>query len=40
MLSAHSCPVGRLGTRDTGGMSVYVLELARELGKLGHKVDV
>lgn len=40
MLSAHSCPVGRLGTRDTGGMSVYVLELARELGKLGHGVDV
>ena len=40
MLSAHSCPVGRLGTRDTGGMSVYVLEMARELGKLGHHVDV
>ncbi len=40
MLSAHSCPVGRLGTRDTGGMSVYVLEMARELGKLGHQVDV
>ena len=40
ILSAHSCPVGRLGTRDTGGMSVYVLELARELGKLGHRVDV
>ncbi len=40
MLSAHSCPVGRLGTKDTGGMSVYVLELARELDKLGHRVDV
>ena len=40
MLSAHSCPVGRLGTRDTGGMSVYVLELARELGRLGHRVDI
>ena len=40
MLSAHSCPVGKLGTKDTGGMSVYVLELARELGKLGHRVDV
>jgi D-inositol-3-phosphate glycosyltransferase len=32
--------VGKLGTRDTGGMSVYVLEMARELGKLGHQVDV
>ena len=40
MLSAHSCPVGKLGTKDTGGMSVYVLELARELGKCGHLVDI
>ena len=40
MLSAHSCPVGKLGAKDTGGMSVYVLELARELGKYGHLVDI
>jgi D-inositol-3-phosphate glycosyltransferase len=40
MISAHSCPVGHLGTKDTGGMSVYIRELARELGKQGHKVDV
>jgi D-inositol-3-phosphate glycosyltransferase len=40
MLSAHSCPVGQLGTKDTGGMSVYIRELARELGKRGHKIDV
>jgi D-inositol-3-phosphate glycosyltransferase len=40
MLSAHSCPVGDLGARDTGGMSVYIRELARELGKQGHKVDI
>lgn len=40
MLSAHSCPVGQLGTKDTGGMSVYIRELARELGKQGHRVDV
>ena len=40
MLSAHSCPMGRLGAKDTGGMSVYILELARELGKRGHLVDV
>jgi len=32
--------VGKLGAKDTGGMSVYVLELARELGKRGHLVDV
>ena len=40
MLSAHSCPVGQLGTRDTGGMSVYISELAREFGKQGHKIDI
>ncbi len=40
MLSVHSCPLGQLGGKDTGGMSVYICELARELGKLGHRVDV
>ena len=39
-LSIHSCPLGRLGSKDTGGMSVYVREVARELGKRGHQVDV
>lgn len=40
MLSTHSCPVGPLGARDTGGMSVYVREVAAELGKQGHLVDI
>ncbi|MFC2005898.1 glycosyltransferase [Chloroflexota bacterium] len=40
MLSVHSCPVGNLGSRDTGGMSVYIRELANALGKQGHLVDV
>jgi D-inositol-3-phosphate glycosyltransferase len=40
MLSVHSCPVGNLGAKDTGGMSVYIRELARELGKQGHSVDI
>lgn len=40
MLSIHSCPLGRLGEENTGGMSVYVRELARELSKRGHWVDV
>ena len=39
MLSVHSCPVGNLGAKDTGGMSVYIRELAGELGKQGHIVD-
>lgn len=40
MVSLHSSPLGELGTRDTGGMSVYVRELAGELGRRGHRVDV
>jgi len=40
MLSAHSCPVGKLGTKDTGGMSVYIREIACELGQQGHLVDI
>ncbi|MGD0794447.1 MAG: glycosyltransferase [Dehalococcoidales bacterium] len=40
MLAAHSCPVGELGAKDTGGMSVYIREVARELSEQGHSVDV
>lgn len=40
MLSVHSSPIGRLGSRDTGGMSVYVRSLAAELGRRGHRVDI
>ena len=40
MISVHSCPVGNLGAKGTGGMSVYVRELARELGKYGFGIDI
>jgi D-inositol-3-phosphate glycosyltransferase len=40
MLSIHSSPLGKLGTQDTGGMSVYIRELAGELGKRGHHIDI
>ena len=40
MLSIHSDPIGELGTKDTGGMSVYIRELARELGNREHRVDI
>jgi D-inositol-3-phosphate glycosyltransferase len=40
ILSIHSCPLGQLGTRDTGGMNVYVCELSRQLGSMGHRVDI
>ena len=40
VLSIHSSPIGELGTRNTGGMSVYTREVARELGTSGHRVDI
>ena len=40
MLSVHSSPLGSLGTNENGGMSVYVGEIARELGQRGHYVDI
>ena len=40
LLSFHGCPVARLGEKDTGGMNVYVLQLAQEFGRRGNKVDV
>ncbi len=40
MLSTHSCPMGRLGGKDTGGMNVYVRELSRALARNGIPVDI
>ena len=40
ILSLHGCPVARLGEKDTGGMNVYVLQVAKELARRGYLVDV
>jgi D-inositol-3-phosphate glycosyltransferase len=40
MLSVHTCPLATLGGKETGGMNVYVRELAREFGRRGIFVDV
>ncbi|MDD5701215.1 MAG: glycosyltransferase [Dehalococcoidales bacterium] len=40
ILSVHSSPLGQPGTGDTGGMSIYIRELTRELIKTGHTVDI
>ena len=40
MLSIHGCPLARLGTREAGGMQLYVRALSRELGQRGVGVDV
>ncbi|MGB2695743.1 MAG: glycosyltransferase [Dehalococcoidia bacterium] len=40
VLSYHTSPLAPLGGRETGGLNVYVRELARELAEGGHAVDV
>jgi D-inositol-3-phosphate glycosyltransferase len=40
MVSAHTSPLAPLGGREAGGMNVYVLELSRELARLGYQVDI
>jgi D-inositol-3-phosphate glycosyltransferase len=40
MISVHTCPLARLGSRETGGMNVYIRELSRHLGARGVAVDV
>ena len=40
ILSLHSCPYIVPGGRYTGGMNIYIRNLARELGSLGHRVDI
>lgn len=39
-ISVHGCPYRRLGEKDAGGMNVYILAMAQELGKRGIAVDV
>lgn len=40
MLSVHTSPMASLGGKKTGGMNVYVREIACALGRRGIKVDV
>ena len=40
ILSMHGCPVTLLGSKEGGGMNVYILQVAKKLGELGIKVDV
>jgi D-inositol-3-phosphate glycosyltransferase len=40
VVSVHTCPLAVLGGKETGGMNVYVREVARHLGRLGLEVDV
>ena len=40
VLSVHTCPLAALGGKETGGMNVYVRELARELARMRVTADV
>ncbi|MBI4282566.1 MAG: glycosyltransferase [Chloroflexi bacterium] len=40
MVSVHGCPAAQLGSKDTGGMNVYIRQVAQELSKRGIYVDV
>ncbi len=39
-LSVHSSPVGKAGSKDTGGMSTYLRGLSGALGEMGYEVDL
>ena len=40
VVSVHTSPLARPGTRDSGGLNVYVRSLAREMARRGHTMDV
>ena len=40
VLSVHTCPLAVLGGKETGGMNVYVRELARELARMRVRADI
>lgn len=40
LLSVHTSPLAPLGGKKTGGMNVYVRDLAQELGRRGILVDI
>ena len=40
LLSLHTSPLATLGGKKTGGMNVYVREIARVIGEYGIAVDV
>ena len=40
MLSLHSSPLAELGGEIAGGMNVFLREVNRELGRMGHHLDV
>jgi D-inositol-3-phosphate glycosyltransferase len=40
ILSVHTCPLAALGGKETGGMNVYIREIARELARMRMRADI
>jgi D-inositol-3-phosphate glycosyltransferase len=40
VLSVHTCPLAAPGGKETGGMNVYVREVARELSRMRMRADI
>src|SRR3990170_8641749 len=40
VISVHTSPLAQPGTRNSGGMNVYIRELSREMSRRAHKVDI
>ena len=39
-ITVHGCPLRQAGSKDSGGMNIYILEMARKLAARGVQVDV
>ena len=40
VISYHTCPVSKLGSKDAGGLNIYLHEISKELSIAGHEVDI
>lgn len=40
VITVHGCPVRQAGSKDSGGMNIYLLEMAKRLAARGVQVDV
>jgi len=40
VITIHGCPLRQAGSRDSGGMNIYILEMAKRLAARGVQVDV
>ena len=40
VITVHGCPLRQAGSKDSGGMNIYILEIAKHLAARGVQVDV